>query len=78
LHVHAENVLASALVCAKPGVATCRPRRLHLMCFVVVAHKFYNLTSVSLFAQAFRSQEVHRKAQHHTFRNSMLATRQLC
>ena len=57
LYVQAANVLASALVCAEPGVAKCRPRRMHLMCFGVVARKFCNLTLVSVFAQASRSQE---------------------
>jgi len=56
-HVHAANVLASALVCAEPGVAYCRLRRLHLMSFGVVARKFYNFIFVSLFTQASRSQE---------------------
>ena len=57
LQVHAANVLASALVCTERCVAHCRPRRLHLMCFGVVARKFCNLTLVSLFVQASRSQE---------------------
>ena len=50
-------------------VGVCRQvwptKKLHLICWDVVAHNFRNLTLVSLFAQASRSQEDAQESRTH-------------
>jgi len=63
VHVHAANVLASVLVCAERCVAQAEEAAPDML--GCRARKFRNLAQVSLFAQAYRSQEDTRESTTH-------------